>query len=186
MDVTDFLSHASRGLNGYAEDSALGRISTLVYAPAGMGPRGENVLRALHDGRTVASNGPILIAGFDRNGNGSLDDPEDVGIGQEISSPLKSLPALQLEWVSSEEFGPIQSIHLIVGIPAGELPPVEIPVPASKALASGGLMPIDLVPILREGSQDWRYIRLVASSRNSANNEFRCYTNPIWIKATGE
>ena len=72
----------------------MGRISTLVYAPGGMGARGENVLRALRDGRTVGSNGPILIAGFDRNENGSLDDPGDVGIGQEITSPLKSLPPL--------------------------------------------------------------------------------------------
>jgi hypothetical protein len=186
MDVVDFLGKPSRGLNGYAEDNALGRISTVVYAPAGMGPRGENVLRALREGRTVGSNGPVLIAGFDRNANGSLDDPEDVGIGQEISCPLKSLPPLQLRWVSSEEFGPLQSLKLIVGTNTGELPPVEVPVPSAQALASEGLVPFDLRPILKEGSQNWIYIRLVASTRNSANNEFRCYTNPIWIKATGE
>jgi hypothetical protein len=186
MDVTDFLGKPSRGLNGYAEDNALGRISTVVYAPAGMGARGENVLRALREGRTVGSNGPILIAGFDRNANGSLDDPEDVGIGQEISCPLKSLPPLQLRWVSSEEFGPLQSIELIVGTSTGELPPVEVPVPSAQALASEGLVPFDLREILKKGSEDWKYIRLVARTRNSADNEFRCYTNPIWIKATGE
>lgn len=186
MDVTDFLGKPSRSINGYAEDNALGRISTVVYAPAGLGPRGENVLRALREGRTVGSNGPILIAGFDRNANGSLDDPDDVGIGQEISCPLKSLPALQLRWASSEEFGPLRSIELIVGTSTGELPPVEVPVPSAHALASESLIPIDLHPILKEGSPDWRYIRLVASTRNSANEEFRCYTNPIWIRATGE
>jgi len=186
MDVTDFLGKPSRGLNGYAEDNALGRVFTVVYAPAGMGPRGENLLRALREGRTVASNGPILIAGFDRNSNGSLDDPEDIGIGQELTSPLKSLPPLQLRWMSSEEFGPLQSIKLIVGTSTGELPPVEVPVPSAKALSSDGLVPFDLRQILKEGSQKWMYIRLVASTRNSANNEFRCYTNPIWIKATGE
>ena len=186
MDVVDFLGKPSRGLNGYAEDNALGRIFTVAYAPAGVGPRGENVLRALRDGRTVESNGPLLIAGFDRNSNGTLDDPEDVGIGQEISCPLKSLPALQLRWVSSEEFGPLQSLKLIVGTSAGEMPPVEVPVPSAKALTSDGLVPFDLHQVLKEGRQDWIYIRLVASTRNSANNEFRCYTNPIWIKATGE
>ena len=186
MDVTDFLGSASRSLNGYAEDNAMGRISTLVYAPGGMGPKGENVLRALRDGRTVGSNGPILIAGFDRNANGSLDDSGDVGIGQEISCPLKSLPPLQLEWASSEEFGPLQSIRLIVGTLAGELPPVEVPVPPAKSLASNGLVSVDLGPVLAPGSQDWKYIRLVATTRNSANNEFRCYTNPIWIRASGE
>ena len=186
MDVTDFLGKPSRGINGYAEDNALGRISTVVYAPGGTGPRGENILRALRDGRSVASNGPILIAGFDRNANGSLDDPEDVGIGQELSSPLKSLPPLQLRWVSSEEFGPFQSVKLIVGTSTGELPPVEVPVPSAKALASNGLVPYDLHAILKQGSPGWIYIRLVASTRNGANSEFRCYTNPVWIKATGE
>ncbi len=186
MDVTDFLGNAERSLNGYAEDNALGKISTIVFAPAGVGARGENILRALRDGHTVASNGPILIAGFDRNQNGSLADPEDVVIGHEISSGLKSLPPLQLQWVSSEEFGPVQSIQLIVGTWAGELPPVEISIAADKGLDSRGLSPLDLAPILKEGSPDWRYIRLVASTRNSANNEFRCYTNPIWIKVTGD
>jgi len=186
MDVTDFLGKPSRGINGYAEDNAMGRIFTVAYAPAGIGARGENVLRALREGRTVESNGPILIAGFDRNSNGTLDDPEDIGIGQEISCPLKLLPPLQLRWMSSEEFGPFQSIKLIVGTSTGELPPVEVPVPSPKGLSSDGLVPFDLHPILKEESQNWIYIRLVASTRNSANNEFRCYTNPIWIKATGE
>ncbi len=185
MDVVDFLGKPSRGINGYAEDNALGRISTVVFAPAGMGARGENVLHALHDGHTVMSNGPLLIAGFDTNANGSIDDAGDIGVGGEMSSPLKSLPPLQLQWVSSEEFGPVQSIQLIVGTGAGEQPPVEIPVPAGKALASNGLVAFDLHPVLKEGSPDWIYIRLVAVTRNSANNEFRCYTNPIWIKAIG-
>jgi hypothetical protein len=186
MDVVDFLGKPSRGLNGYAEDNALGRISTVVHAPGGMGSKGENILRGLREGHSVASNGPILIAGFDRNSNGSLDDPDDIGFGQQLSAPLKSLPGLQLQWVSSEEFGPIQSIKLIIGTKAGELPPVDVPVLPDKSLTSGGLVAFDLRQALKDGSPDWKYIRLVASTRNSANEEFRCYTNPIWIKATGD
>jgi hypothetical protein len=75
---------------------------------------------------------------------------------------------------------------LIVGTSKGELPPVEVPVPPTKALSSEGLVPFDLHEVLKEGANDWKYIRLVASTRNNANNEFRCYTNPIWIKATGD
>lgn len=186
MDVVDFLGKPSRGLNGYAEDNALGRISTVVFAPSGMGPRGEGVLHALHDGRSILSNGPILIAGFDRNANGSLDDPEDIGIGQQIRCRLKDLPALQLRWVSSEEFGPFQSIRVIVGTKSGELPPVAIPLPAAKGLDSAGLIPFDLHAVLKSGSRQWVYIRLVGITRNSATEEFRCYTNPIWINAAGE
>jgi len=186
MDVTDFLSKASRAVNGYAEDNALGRLSTVVYAPQGEGARGENILRALRDGQSVASNGPLLIAGFDRNSNGSLDDPEDVGIGQDISIPLKSIPPLQLVWVSSEEFGEFESIRLIVGTSAGELPPVEVPVPSAKGLSSAGLIPFDIHQALKEASPEWKYVRLEGRTRNKAKEEYRCYTNPIWIKATGE
>jgi len=186
LDVVDFLGKPQRGLNGYAEDNALGRISTVVYAPGGMGARGENVLGALRDGHSVASNGPLLVAGFDRNGNGSLDDPEDVGIGQEIACPLKSLPPLELFWVSNEEFGAFESIRLIVGTRAGESQPVEVPIPSTASLASPGLEPFDLRQVLKEGPEEWKYIRLEARTRNSAKEEFRCYTNPLWIKATGE
>jgi hypothetical protein len=186
MDVVDFLGKPSRGLYGYAEDNALGKISTVVCAPAGMGPRGENVLRALREGRSVSSNGPLLIAGFDRNSNGSLDDAEDVGIGQEVSGPLKSLPPLQLTWASSEEFGPINSIRLLVGSSAGESKPEEIPVPPSKGLDSGGLVPVDLRPYLGKNIGPWGYIRLEARTSNGAGEEFRCYTNPIWVRVTGE
>jgi hypothetical protein len=69
---------------------------------------------------------------------------------------------------------------------SGELRPVDVPVPTSKRLSSESLVPSDLGMALKEGSEEWRYIRLVASTRNSAKEEFRCYTNPIWIKATGE
>ena len=186
MDVTDFLGKPSRAVNGYAEDNALGRIFTVAYAPKGVGARGENILHALHDGQSVASNGPLLIAGFDRNSNGSLDDPEDVGMGGEVSFPVKSMPPLQLLWVSSDEFGPFQSIRLIVGTSAGESPAVEVPVPPAKSLGSGGLVPVDLRQVLTESSPAWKYIRLEGRTRNSATDEFRCYTNPIWIKATGD
>jgi hypothetical protein len=186
MDVVDFLGKPSRSLSGYAEDNALGKISTVVYAPQGMGAKGENVLRALKSGRSVVSNGPLLIAGFDRNANGSLDDPVDVGIGDSLALPLAQLPPLQLAWVSSPEFGPLESIRLIVGSPAGESQPHEIPVPASKQMASGGLFPVDLRPFLGKNKEAWGYIRLEARTRNATGEEFRCYTNPVWLEITGD
>ncbi len=182
MDAVDFLSKPSRGIAGYAEDNALGRISTLVYCPEGMGPRGENVLRALREGRSVMSNGPLLIAGFDRNQDGNLDDPEDVLVGQHASFSPQTLLPLQLSWVSSEEFGPLVSLRLVVGSSSGESDPQEIPVPATKALTSGGLHSVDLRGQLGKLGAAWGYVRLEARTRNSAGEDFRCYTNPIWMR----
>jgi hypothetical protein len=186
MDVVDFLGKPSRGLSGYAEDNALGKISTVVYAPQGMGAKGENILRALKYGHSVVSNGPLLIAGFDLNANGSLDDSGDVGIGDSLAVPLAHLPPLQLAWASSAEFGPLKSIRLIVGSPEGESQPQEIPIPASKQMGSGGLIPVDLRPFLGKNRNTWGYIRLEARTRNATGEEFRCYTNPVWLEITGE
>jgi hypothetical protein len=186
MDVVDFLGKPSRGLSGYAEDNALGKISTVVYAPQGMGAKGENILRALKSGRSAVSNGPLLIAGFDRNSNGSLDDAGDVVVGDSLSVSFAHLPPLQLAWVSSDEFGPFESIRLIVGSPQGESPPQEIPVPASKQMASGDLIPVDLRPFLGKNKGSWGYIRLEARTRNATGEEFRCYTNPVWLQITGD
>jgi len=184
MDAVDFLSKPSRGVTGYAENNALGKLATVVYCPAGMGPRGENVLRALLRGESVVSNGPLLVAGFDRDSDGSLDDPSDVRIGQDISSPPKEFPPLQLYWVSSQEFGPLCSLRLIVGSSSGESSPEELPIPPGKALASEGLYPLDVRTRLEKLGSAWGYIRLEARTQSSAGEEFRCYTNPIWVLVT--
>jgi hypothetical protein len=51
-------------------DKETGKLATVVYCPQGMGARGESVLRALRAGQSVISNGPLLIAGIDINGDG--------------------------------------------------------------------------------------------------------------------
>ncbi len=183
MDAVDFTRSLSR-LTGYAENNHLGAVWTVVECLQGMGPRGGNVLRALRAGRSVLSNGPLLIAGFDMNHNGSLDDPQDIKIGQQIVASTAQLPPLMLEWVTSEEFGPLVSLRLFTGTAKGEAKPMEIPIPAQKALASGGLVPVDLTGRLGALEGHWGYVRLEARTRNSAGADFRCYTNPIWIRLT--
>lgn len=183
MDAVDF-SKPSRGISGYAEDNALGKLSTVVHCPKGMGPRGEEVLRALRDGRSVLSNGPLLVAGFDRNANGSLDDPEDILPGGHVSFATRTLEPLQLAWVSSREFGLLVSLRLVVGSISGESKPIEIPIPAEKRLASEGLYPLDLKSHAEKLDGGWGYVRLEARTRNDAREEFRCYTNPVWVRVS--
>ncbi len=185
LDAVDF-SKPLRGITGYAEDNALGRLFTVVHCPRGMGRRGEEVLRALRDGNSVLSNGPILIAGFDRNGNGSLDDPEDILPGGHVVFDSTLPPPLQIFWASSEEFGPLVSIRLILGSAAGEAAPQEIPVPAAESLASRGWHALDVGARLKELRGAWTTLRLEARTRNGAEEEFRCYTNPLWVRVTGE
>lgn len=186
LDAVDFLAAPSRAWSGYAEDNALGTLATVVYCPQGMGPRGENVLRALRQGASVLSNGPLLAAAFvpGTAKDASLDDPQAVPIGGTASSALAALPPLALNWVSSAEFGPLSTIRLVLGSRAGEHAE-EIPVPEGKEMTSGGLVPIDLRGRLAHQVGEWGYVRLEARSRNRAGEESRCYTNPLWFRITG-
>jgi len=186
MDAVDFLADPARAWSGYAEDNALGSLATVVHCPKGMGPRGETVLRALRQGASVLSNGPLLAAAFIPGPakDTSLDDPQAVPVGGLVSSALTALPPLALEWVSSAEFGPLSSIWLVLGSRTGEHAE-EIPVPEGKEMTSGGLVPIDLRGRLAHQVGEWGYVRLEAHSRNRAGEESRCYTNPLWFRITG-
>jgi hypothetical protein len=186
MDAVDFLSKPSRGITGYAEDNAFGKLTTVVYCPEGMGPRGENVLRALRHGQSVLSNGPILVAGLDVNDDGKLDDQVDVPVGGEATIDKMRPPSLQLQWASSSEFGPWTSIQLIWGTNTGEADPEEILIPRGKELASDGWVRVGLESRLQKLSQGWSYLRFEARTRNSAGEEFRCYTNPLWVRVVAQ
>jgi hypothetical protein len=184
MDAVDFLSKPSRGLSGYAEDNAFGKLATVVYCPSGMGARGENILRALQNGQSVLSNGPLLVAGFDLDKDGNLGSEGDIMPGGRAAWDAGAIPPLQLQWASSKEFGPLASIRLIVGTRRGEAGAQEIPVPAGKEIESQGLVPIDLHSYMEALTAGWGYIRLEARTRNAAGEEFRCYTNPVWVRVT--
>ena len=182
MDSVDFLSKPSRAFAGYAEDNAFGKLSTVVYCPTGMGARGENVLKALREGRSILSNGPLLIAGIDLDGDGTLAGEKDVGPGGQAMIDKRHPPSVQIQWESNPEFGPVTSLRLILGTSAGESVPDEIPIPAGKEQSSQGLIPVALPPLDSLG-QSWAYIRFELRTRNSGGEEFRCYTNPLWIRA---
>jgi len=164
----------------------MGALATVVHCPKGMGPRGEEVLRALRQGASVLSNGPLLAAAFvpGMDKVASLEEAQAVPVGGVASSALAAFPPLGLEWVSSVEFGPLSSIRLVMGSRTGEHAE-EIPVPEGKEIASGGLVPLDLRGRLANQVGEWGYVRLEAHSRNRAGEESRCYTNPLWFRITG-
>lgn len=186
MDSVDFLSKPTRAFAGYAEDNAFGKLSTVVHCPQGMGARGESVLKALREGRSVLSNGPLLIAGIDVDGDGQLAGEKDVWPGGQAMIDKRHPPSVQIQWETSPEFGRVTSLRLILGTSAGESAPDEIPIPAGKELSSKGLSPVGLQPVLDSLGLAWAYIRFEARTRNSGGEEFRCYTNPLWIRVISD
>jgi hypothetical protein len=103
----------------YSTDNALGKLATIAWCPNGVGEWGENVLKALRDGHTVVSDGPIVVFGIDRDGNGSIDDPDDVHIGDTFQTDKQKV-TLSVAWATNEEFGQIKEIRVIRGTADGE------------------------------------------------------------------
>ena len=51
-------------------------------------------------------------------------------------------------------------------------------------MASGGLVSMNVSPYLGKLGKAWGYVRFEGRTKNDAGEEFRCYTNPIWVRAT--
>jgi hypothetical protein len=178
MDSVDFLSKPSRGLAGYAEDNALGKLTTVVYCPQGMGARGENVLRALRAGQSVISNGPLLVAAIDADGDGK----PDILPGGEGTIDKGHQPSVQIQWASTPELGPVVSLRLIRGTSEGETTPHDLPLPSGQELTSQGWVSMGWPSGAAQAGSGWSYLRFELRTRNSGGEEFRCYTNPLWVR----
>lgn len=166
----------------YSLDSAFGKVVTIAWSNAGMGPRGENVLRALRDGHTVVSDGPILIFGIDRNGNESIDDNTDIHIGESFETSQAIIPLL-VEWKSNSEFGEINQITIWRGTVDGES---QLIFPLNEEERLWGKKQINVRgPTRDEGAIYYRMeirTQLVIDPFTGLADQHHCFTNPIWMK----
>ncbi|MCX7955234.1 MAG: T9SS type A sorting domain-containing protein [Bacteroidales bacterium] len=66
FSTTDYVN---LGISGYVENNFIGAINTVAFCPEGLGLNGENVLKALKNGKTIISSGPLLIPFLNYNSN---------------------------------------------------------------------------------------------------------------------
>jgi hypothetical protein len=116
--------------NSSISDTALGTPRNLVFAgePEGetlRGPGGvatphsqAQIVSALRSGHFSVTDGPAVRIAYDVNGNGVIDD-EDVPMGGVATESGCSLTLL-VEWLSTREFGPVETIDLKLGVAADE------------------------------------------------------------------
>ena len=57
--------------------------------------------------------------------------------------------------------------------------------PATQEPSRVGFLVVNHHP-LEKNQGAWSDLRLDARKRNSAGEEFPCYTNPIWVRTTSE
>jgi len=169
----------------YVTDNAIGKLNTLAYCPNGMGVNGLNVLKALRNGNTVMSSGPVLTLSLSANGQNIAIPGNDKFI-----TDLNSC-AIHLELFTNSEFGSVNSIALIVGTQSGE-EKITLPYFQSTYSLSFSALLAQLQHVSITNNR-WFYIRAELETKRlysyyetqifkKTTEYFNCFTNPIWLK----
>ena len=175
-------------------DNAIGKPSTVVYCPQGMGIGGSNILQALDNGNAVMSDGPLLTLNIDTDANFST--IEGI-VGEEILPDVNEYyqARLLLNLRTTAEFGSYQSLRIVAGTTDGEheiqIPAISFPNDFSLSMSMDSLMNEILSPD-SISENEYFYLRCevityadyagFTAIHACAGDTFHCYTNPIWIK----
>ncbi len=188
-------------LGGNVDDNAVGRINTLTYCPNGMGANGENVLRALQNGNTTISDGPIMVQGVSTNGENA---ENEVMMGEDVVISVEDSAAafVNMQYVTTPEFGNVVEIITIMGTENGEF---SLAQPAANFAALENQFSYSISNLIEQFSQNdttgtittsnlvnkYFYIRHELkttvnygsnSPRIHETDHYRSFTNPVWIK----
>jgi hypothetical protein len=146
-----------------------GRVKTHVYVPGYSQsnlPSKSEILSALRNGHSVMTNGPLVI--FDINGE---------VIGNNVNLNKETNATLSIQWNSTQEFGYITNIIVKRGVIKGtEENNVTIITPSSI----GKSTLCDYHELVISPTESC-YYRVEAYSSTTSGEQYRCYTNPIWL-----
>jgi hypothetical protein len=187
--------------------AALGKIRTAVYSPEGLTT--EYILDAIRAGRTVVTDGPVIVQGVSINGSAAVYADCDAGIA-DLISVQDGHPAarLFLEWKSSPDYGPIRKIRVF----RGDETTGDTPVIVHQFTPADGLTGVDTSLLIADMMEpedadgdpnpDF-YLRVEAYTYNPETGpdapgdisipvyapmiqsyQYRAITNPVWINVT--
>lgn len=163
-----------------AKDNAAGKVRTLAYCPNGLSV--ENIKAALQGGHTIITDGPLVHFGLDIDNDNQLNSPEDLTIGESgiIQSDVVTDVNIIMNWQSTSEFGSLDSVCLYAGTPGSFSDPDRI-VRLTPGSLSGNSN-LNLSDYLTPIENHYIYLRLAGYSSVTTDEQYRCYTNPIWLK----
>jgi len=146
-----------------------GRVKTYVYAPgyspSSLPPRSE-ILNALRNGHSVMTDGPLVI--FDINGE---------MIGNNVSLTNGTNATLRIQWNSTQEFGYINNITVKKGVINGT-EETNFTIIQPSSIGKNSLC--DEQELIISPNESC-YYRVEAYSNTTNGEQYRCYTNPIWV-----
>lgn len=177
----DFNYGSFMSLDNYATNNAMGKVQTVVRVPgAGYGPGDlppvSELLAAYREGRSVITDGPFVEIGIDGNGDGDFDDAGDVAIGGDVSGSAAASRPLTVSWASTGDFGDVVLVELYEGDAAGTIV-LHSHDPSAVGEGLGGQITVELAD---HGFEGRHYFRAHCRT-DRGDDEFRAYTNPIWV-----
>jgi hypothetical protein len=168
------------GLDDYATDNAIGKVQTVVFVPGGHAPGdlppAEAILEAYRAGRSVATDGPFLEIGVDRDGDGDWHGPEDLMIGDHGVLDPQTGPPLSVRWATLPEFGTVTEVRIWVGATSG----TGLFAAFDPSAGGQGLGGEATLPLVGQGLLGPVYLRAELLTSDGASGH-RAYTNPIWV-----
>ncbi|HOY32163.1 MAG TPA: T9SS type A sorting domain-containing protein [Bacteroidales bacterium] len=175
------------GITGDISDNAIGKLATMAYCPDGMGVNGRNVLKALKNGNTVLSDGPVVIMGISTDGN-SADIEINIGQDTVLTGQQLTSDSLVIDTYITPEFGNVSLITL-TGITQDTICFYELPVTAHQVYNLNdilidlfGYIPDDEYFTIRASMRSIKYYGTLSTIYRRVSDEFFSITNPIWIK----
>lgn len=181
------------GVTGDISNAAIGKPSTLVYCPSGMGNAGCKVLSSFEKGNVIISDGPIISKGLDIDN----DQQEEYICGDEaLPDQFQYLNAkIRLRIANTPEFGDIQECRLIFGTQEGEHEfLLNIPPSAQNHEEYFSLDSLMTQMEQYDTIHDHEYFYLRAELQSHKNygaqsiiycdtaQDYHAFTNPLWIR----
>ncbi len=158
-------------------DNAIGKARTLVYAPE----RSKNsVLEGLKNGNSIITDGPVILIGIDKNGDGKLDKGDGDHIVGDIAFWEDNVEIL-ISWIAYNDVG-INNIKLFLGKNLiHEFDPAD-----DNSVFGNDREGYKVFQLSSDPRQTNQYLRAECVSqaflnRSGFSDRYRAYTNPLYL-----
>jgi hypothetical protein len=152
-----------------------GKVKTSVHVPgysqSSLPPRSE-ILNALRNGHSIMSDGPLVV--FDINGE---------LIGNNVSLTNGTNATLHIQWNSTPEFGFMETLVVKKGIINETEETNFCTISYLGAMEKNNLSDDYNLTIAPNKSC---YYRIEAISKTDSGENYKCFTNPIWVNVVND
>jgi hypothetical protein len=176
------------GVYGSVNDNAIGRINTVAYCPEGMGHNGANILKAMKNGKTVLSDGPLIVMGISTDAN---DQNMEINVGEDtiLTDTKIATSRLVVNVQTTPEYGSISNIFL-TGMTEDSTYYYNLPVAAGvqafnlKQVLEDlfGQIPVNKYFLVKATLVTFKDYGSLSDLYKKSSENFHGFTNPIWIK----